>query len=183
MTIPSVAQQAATDAVRAREDCRGDLMTVRHRISKLLLRQGIVYSGGQAWTGKHELWLRGQHFDAPGLQLAFDAAFDAMVACVHRRNRLDEAITAMAELGIDISNQHSKTTADLGGQRFDYAVTVCQEATEACPYYPNAVHQVHWGFDDPAAATGTEEERLAVFRRVRDEIAASIDEFVSAANP
>ena len=96
VTIPSVAQEAARDVVRAREDCRGDLMTVRHRISKLLLRQGIVYSGGQAWTGKHELWLRGQHFDAPGLQLAFDAAFDAMVACVHRRNRLDEAITAMA---------------------------------------------------------------------------------------
>lgn len=96
VTIPSVAQEAARDVVRAREDCRGDLMTVRHRISKLLLRQGIVYSGGQAWTGKHELWLRGQHFDAPGLQLAFDAAFDAMVACVHRRDRLDEAITAMA---------------------------------------------------------------------------------------
>ena len=96
VTIPSVAQEAARDVVRAREDCRGDLMTVRHRISKLLLRQGIVYSGGQAWTGKHELWLRGQHFDAPGLQLAFDAAFDAMVACVHRRNRLDEAIMAMA---------------------------------------------------------------------------------------
>ena len=96
VTIPSVAQEAARDAVRAREDCRGDLMTVRHRISKLLLRQGIVYSGGQAWTGKHELWLRGQHFDAPGLQLTFDAAFDAMVAGVHRRNRLDEAITAMA---------------------------------------------------------------------------------------
>ena len=96
VTIPSVAQEAARDVARGREDCRGDLMTVRHRISKLLLRQGIVYSGGQAWTGKHELWLRGQHFDAPGLQLAFDAAFDAMVACVHRRNRLDEAIMAMA---------------------------------------------------------------------------------------
>ena len=96
VTIPSVAQEAARDVVRAPEDCRGDLMTARHRISKLLLRQGIVYSGGQAWTGKHELWLRGQHFDAPGLQLTFDAAFDAMVAGVHRRNRLDEAITAMA---------------------------------------------------------------------------------------
>jgi arsenate reductase len=91
------------------------------------------------------------------------------------------AITAMAEVGIDISGQHSKTTADLGGERFDYAVTVCDEATEACPYYANAAHQVHWGFDDPAAATGTEDERLAVFRRVRDEICAQIDEFVSAA--
>ncbi|MEP7379646.1 MAG: arsenate reductase ArsC [Chloroflexota bacterium] len=93
------------------------------------------------------------------------------------------AIRAMAELGIDISGQWSKTTADLGGRRFDYAVTVCQDATEACPYYGNAAHQVHWGFDDPAAAAGSDDERLAVFRRVRDEIAASIDEFVGAANP
>src|SRR6201987_1703473 len=60
VTIPPVAQEAARDLVRAREDCRGDLMTVRHRISKLLLRQGIVYYGGTAWTGKHELWLRTQ---------------------------------------------------------------------------------------------------------------------------
>lgn len=92
------------------------------------------------------------------------------------------AIRAMAELGIDISGQTSKTTADLGGAYFDYAVTVCQDATEACPYYANAARQVHWGFDDPAAATGSEEERLAVFRRVRDEIAASIDEFVTVAS-
>jgi arsenate reductase len=93
------------------------------------------------------------------------------------------AITAMAELGIDISGQRSKTTADLGGQRFDYAITVCDDAKEACPYYANAEHQVHWGFDDPSAATGSDAERLAVFRRVRDEIAAHIDDFVSAPNP
>ena len=96
VTIPSVEQEAARDLVRAREDCRGDLMSARHRISKLLLRQGIVYYGGQAWTGKHELWLRAQRFDTPGLQLAYDAAFDAMLATVDRRDRLDEAITAMA---------------------------------------------------------------------------------------
>lgn len=91
------------------------------------------------------------------------------------------AIKAMAELGIDISGQWSKTTADLGGRRFDYVITVCDDAKEACPYYANTEHQVHWGFDDPAAATGSEDERLAVFRRVRDEIATHIDEFVSAA--
>ena len=91
------------------------------------------------------------------------------------------AIRAMAEIGIDISSQYSKTTADLGGQRFDYVITVCDDAKEACPYYANAAHQIHWGFDDPAAATGSDEERLAVFRRVRDEIAAQIHEFVSAA--
>jgi transposase len=96
VTIPSPAQEAARDLVRARDDCRGDLMTVRHRISKLLLRQGIVYYGGQAWTGKHELWLRGQQFDALGLQLAYDTAFEAMIAGVHRRDRLDTAIIAMA---------------------------------------------------------------------------------------
>ncbi|MEO8625664.1 MAG: arsenate reductase ArsC [Candidatus Limnocylindrales bacterium] len=90
------------------------------------------------------------------------------------------AIRAMAELGIDIRAHTSKTTGDLGGRRFDYAVTVCQDATEACPYYANAAHQVHWGFDDPAAATGSDDERLAVFRRVRDEIATSINEFVRA---
>jgi len=94
--VPTVAQEAARDLVRAREDCRGDLMTARHRVSKLLLRQGIVYSGGRAWTGRHELWLRKHHFDLPGLALAYDSAFDAMLACRDRRNRLDEAIEAMA---------------------------------------------------------------------------------------
>jgi transposase len=94
--IPSAEQEAARDLVRAREDCRGDLMRVRHRLSKLLLRQGIVYYGGTTWTGKHQLWLRQQRFDTPGLQLAYDAAFDAMLTTLDRRDRLDAAITAMA---------------------------------------------------------------------------------------
>jgi transposase len=96
VTIPTASQEAARDLVRAREDCRGDLMTARHRLSKLLLRQGIVYCGGNAWTGRHELWLRRQRFDNPALQLSFDTACDAMTACLERRNRLDEAIEAMA---------------------------------------------------------------------------------------
>ncbi|MGH3970992.1 MAG: IS110 family transposase [Mycobacterium sp.] len=96
VTIPSIEQEAARDLVRAREDCRGDLMSARHRLSKLLLRQGIVYYGGKAWTGKHELWLRKQRFAIPGLQLADDSAFDAMLATVDRRDRLDRAIEAMA---------------------------------------------------------------------------------------
>jgi transposase len=93
VAIPSIEQEAARDLVRAREDCRGDLMAVRHRLSKLLLRQGIVYSGGKAWTGKHELWLRTHRFDTPGLQQAYDAAFDAMLATV---DRLDREIATMA---------------------------------------------------------------------------------------
>ena len=80
VTIPSIEQEAARDLVRAREDVRGDLMSARHRVSKLLLRQGIVYSGGKAWTGKHEVWLRHTPFATPGLQLAYDTAFDAMLA-------------------------------------------------------------------------------------------------------
>ena len=71
-------------------------MSTRHRLSKLLLRHGIVYCGGEAWTGKHEQWLRRQQFDTAGLQLAYDTAFDAMLATVDRRDRLDRAITEMA---------------------------------------------------------------------------------------
>jgi transposase len=96
VAIPTVEQEAARDLVRAREDCRGDLMTARHRLSKLLLRQGIVYYGGRAWTGKHELWLRTQRFDTPGLQQAYDAAFDAMLTTLDRRDRLDREIEALA---------------------------------------------------------------------------------------
>ena len=82
--------------VRAREDCRGDLMSARHRVSKLLLRQGIVYYGGRAWTGKHQLWLGTQRFDTPGLQQAYDAAFDAMLSSLDRRDRLDREIEVLA---------------------------------------------------------------------------------------
>ena len=80
VAVPSLAQEAARDLVRAREDVRGDLMPARHRVSKLLLRQGIVYCGGSAWTGVHLVWLRSHHFDAPGLQAAFDAEHEAVLA-------------------------------------------------------------------------------------------------------
>ncbi|WAM15200.1 IS110 family transposase [Rhodococcus sp. JS3073] len=96
VTVPSVAQEAARDLVRAREDVRRDLMAARHRVSKLLLRQGIVYYGGHAWTQVHDTWLRSQHFDEPGLQLAYETAYDTMLAALGRRDRLDAAITRMA---------------------------------------------------------------------------------------
>jgi transposase len=96
VTVPTADQEAARDLVRAREDCRGDLMTARHRISKLLLRQGIVYYDGKTWTERHQVWLRKQRFDRPALQLTYDAAFDAMTGCVDRRERLEAAIEAMA---------------------------------------------------------------------------------------
>ena len=98
VAVPTPGQEAARDLVRAREDCRGDLMRARHRLSKLLLRHGMVYSGGQAWTGKHEQWLRREA--GPRLsgatRLAFDADHDAVLTVLARRDRLDEAIAAMA---------------------------------------------------------------------------------------
>jgi transposase len=97
VTVPSPTQEAARDLVRAREDVRGDLMRARHRLSKLLLRQGIVWTGGQPWTGRHDVWLRAQRFDLPGRQLAFDSVYETMLLTLDRRNRLDAAITAMAE--------------------------------------------------------------------------------------
>jgi len=96
VSVPSVDQENARDLVRAREDCRSDLMRARHRLSKLLLRQGIVYSGGQAWTGAHDAWLRRQRFDSPALQLAFESDYDAVLTVKARRDRLDQAIAAMA---------------------------------------------------------------------------------------
>jgi arsenate reductase len=87
------------------------------------------------------------------------------------------AVRAMSEIGIDIAGQRSKSVADYAGQPFDYAITVCDDAKEACPYFPGARSQLHWRFDDPAAAEGSEDERLAVFRRVRDEIAQQVREF------
>lgn len=84
------------------------------------------------------------------------------------------AIAAMAELGIDISSHESKVLTRYIGEQFHYAITVCDDAKDACPYFPGARKQLHWSFDDPSAATGSDEERLGVFRRVRDEIGGRI---------
>jgi transposase len=97
--VPSIEQEAARDLVRAREDARSDLMRCRHRLSKLLLRHGIVYSGGHPWNGVHETWLRRQHFAERGIQLAFDVDLEAMLLTLDRRDRLDKAITEMATTG------------------------------------------------------------------------------------
>jgi transposase len=96
VTVPSVAQEAARDLVRAREDARGDLMRARHRLSKLLLRQGIVYDGGNAWTRVHDTWLRQQRFDNRATTMAFESDYDTVLAVTARRNRLDTAITELA---------------------------------------------------------------------------------------
>jgi arsenate reductase len=80
------------------------------------------------------------------------------------------AIRAMAEIGIDISSHHSKHLEQFLDDNVETVITVCGNADQACPLFPGQRNRHHWGFDDPAHATGTEEEQMAVFRRVRDEI-------------
>jgi arsenate reductase len=89
------------------------------------------------------------------------------------------AVKVMAEVGVDISNQKSKSLESLKDIRFDYVITLCADANETCPFFPGAVKTVHVGFDDPpglARAAVTEEERLAIYRRVRDELKAFVEE-------
>lgn len=81
-----------------------------------------------------------------------------------------QAIAVMREIGIDISDHRSKHMDEFLNQKVDTVITVCGNADQACPMFPGQVHRHHWGFDDPAHATGTEEEVLAEFRRVRDQI-------------
>ena len=96
--VPSEDEEAARDLVRAREDVRGDLMRARHRLSKLLLRHGVVWDGKEAWTLAHDAWLRRQAatFTRPGLRAAFDADHEAVLMAAARRDRLDAAITDLA---------------------------------------------------------------------------------------
>ena len=88
------------------------------------------------------------------------------------------AIKVMAEEGVDISKNQTKNVVEFLNKEFDFVITVCDEAREVCPVFTGKVnHQLHIGFDDPAIATGTEEEKLKVFRRVRDEIKKSFQKF------
>jgi arsenate reductase len=88
------------------------------------------------------------------------------------------AIKVMAEAGVDISRQWSKSIDDFAGRSLDLLVTVCSRAQESCPAFAGARRQVHWGFDDPAHASGNEATKLAAFRRVRDEIRQRIERFL-----
>jgi arsenate reductase len=90
-----------------------------------------------------------------------------------------EAIAVMKEIGIDISGQRSKSVDEFAGQSFDYVVTVCDNARDACPVFPAGTERIHWSFEDPAAVEGSEAERLAAFRRVRDEIRGRVKAFCS----
>jgi arsenate reductase len=101
--------------------------------------------------------------------------FEVMSAGTEATHIRPLAVRAMDELGIDISAQESKTLKRYLGEPFDYVITVCDDANEACPIFPGARQRLHWSFEDPAQASGTEEERLQVFRSVRNAIKERIE--------
>jgi arsenate reductase len=90
-----------------------------------------------------------------------------------------QAIRAMQEIGIDISGHRSKALDEFLDQPLDYVMTVCDNAKESCPVFPGKAERIHWSFNDPAEAEGSEEEKLAVFRRVRGEIRDRLKEFIT----
>lgn len=93
-----------------------------------------------------------------------------------------EAIEALAEIGIDISNHRSKSVDEFPGQEFDYVITVCDNANEQCPVFPGKTKRIHWSFEDPAAVTGEWDQRLEAFRKVRDQIEERLIEFAEIGN-
>lgn len=90
-------------------------------------------------------------------------------------------IRALSEIGIDWSGARSRSVVEFLDEPFDYVITVCDQAREACPVFPGEHASIHWGFDDPAAAPGTDAERLAVFRRVLGEISIRLKPFAEVA--
>jgi arsenate reductase len=88
-------------------------------------------------------------------------------------------VRAMAEIGIDISGHHSKHLDEFLTDEVETVITVCGNADQVCPMFPGQMNRHHWGFDDPAHATGTEDEQMAVFRRVRDEIARVFEAYAA----
>jgi arsenate reductase len=96
--------------------------------------------------------------------------FEVFSAGIRPSHVRPEAIAVMRELGIDISGHRSKSVEELAGQSFDYVLTVCDNARESCPIFPGGDVIIHQSFEDPASLEGSEEQRLALFRRVRDEI-------------
>ena len=100
--------------------------------------------------------------------------YEALSAGVEPKGLNPLAVAAMSEIGIDISRHYSKNASTFLGTHISYVITVCDNARERCPIFPGSGKVLHWGFEDPAAVQGTQAEKLAVFRRVRDEITRRI---------
>lgn len=102
--------------------------------------------------------------------------FESLSAGIDPKGLNPLAVEAMKEIGIDISQQRSKDVREFLGQAIPYVITVCDNARERCPIFPLTYKFLHWSFDDPASADGSHPEKLAVFRRVRDELRQRIDD-------
>jgi arsenate reductase (thioredoxin) len=107
----------------------------------------------------------------------FGDQFEANSAGSHATSVRPEAIQVMKEIGIDISGHRSKSIDEFAGESFDDVLTVCDDTKESCPIFPGHANHFHHSFEDPAVANGSQEEKLAVFRRVRDEIREYLKEF------
>jgi len=112
-------------------------------------------------------------------------AFEVFSAGTKPTEVRPEAIAVMREAGIDISGHRSKSVDEFAGQDFDYVITVCDNAKQSCPIYPAKTKRIHWSIEDPAAVQASEEERLAAFRRIRDELRLRLQRFAEteAAKP
>jgi len=119
---------------------------------------------------------------AEGLLRSLSDKFEVWSAGTHPVGLNPLAVEAMRELGIDISHHRSKALNEVPDS-FDIVITVCDSANQECPIFPGQVERLHWSLPDPAQATGTEEERLQAFRRVRDELRRRIEEFLAAKLP
>lgn len=108
--------------------------------------------------------------------------FEVSSAGAHPSKVRPEAIAAMREIGIDISGQRSKSVDEFASQPFDFVLTVCDHANQICPFFPGPAVRIHRSFEDPAAFEGPEPQRLAVYRRVRDQMRAFLKDFPSVAN-
>ncbi len=104
--------------------------------------------------------------------------FEVASAGVAPSHVRDEAIEAMREINIDISSHRSKSVDEFAREQFDYIITVCDNARESCPVFPSNAERIHWSFDDPAAVEGTHSQRLAAFRKVRDQIAQRLESWI-----
>jgi len=116
---------------------------------------------------------------AAGFLKSFDRRLEVFSAGTQPAGRVNpHATAAMKEVGIDLSGEHPKSVSQFTSQTFDYVITVCDDADRNCPNFSGKVgKRVHIGFIDPAAATGSEEQIMAVFRQVRDEIKQKFSEY------
>lgn len=131
----------------------------------------FICSGNSARSQMAEGWLRSIGGDR----------FDARSAGTRPRDTIHPlALQVMSEVGIDMSNHQTKGLTPFLHQSWDFVITVCDDAREECPAFPGASQHISWSFKDPVAATGSEEERLQVFRRVRNEIQTRVRLFASA---